>query len=101
MENVRSAELSESDRMNGFDWAGQVSFKQAPRREAGDSGIMLDGMAGTSIYRQRGRWTQWVDFQPEPVQVQKVKGNWQINPDTWLLRGTSPGAEDFAKAGVK
>jgi len=101
VENVRSAGLSESDRMNGFEWAGQVSFKQAPCREAGDPGIMLDGMAGTGIYRQRGRWTQWVDFQPEPVQVQKVKGNWQINPDTWLLRGTSPGAEDFAKAGVK
>ncbi len=88
MENVRTADLTESDRMNGLEWAGQVSFKQAPCREAGDPGIMLDG-------------TQWVDFQPDPVQVQKAKGSWQINPDTWLLRGTMPGAEDFTKAGVK
>jgi hypothetical protein len=101
VESVRSADLSESDRMNGLEWAGQVSFKQAPCREAGDSGILLDGMAGTSIYRQRGRWTQWVDFEPEPVQIQKVKGNWQVEPDTWLLRGRLPAAEDFAKAGVK
>lgn len=101
VEGVRSAGLSESDRMNGFEWAGQVSFKQAPCREAGDPGIMLDGMMGAGIYRQRGRWTQWVDFQPEPVQLQKVKGTWQIQPDTWLLRGTIPTAQDFAKAGVK
>jgi hypothetical protein len=101
VEGVRSAGLSESDRMNGFEWAGQVSFKQAPCREAGDQGIMLDGMMGAGVYRQRGRWTQWVDFQPEPVQIQKVKGTWQVQPDTWLLRGTIPTAQDFAKAGVK
>ena len=101
VENVRTADLTESDRMNGLEWAGQVSFKQAPCREAGDPGIMLDGVVGGSIYRQPGRWTQWVDFQPDPVQVQKAKGSWQINPDTWLLRGTMPGAEDFTKAGVK
>jgi len=101
VENVRTADLTESDRMNGLEWAGQVSFKQALCREAGDPGIMLDGVVGGSIYRQRGRWTQWVDFQPDPVQVQKAKGSWQINPDTWLLRGTMPGAEDFTKAGVK
>jgi hypothetical protein len=100
-ENVRSAALSESDRMNGFEWAGQVSFKEAPCREAGDPGIMLDGVMGASVLRQRGRWTQWIDFQPEPVQIHKVKGNWQVEPDTWLLRGTIPAAEDFAKAGVK
>jgi hypothetical protein len=101
VEGVRSAGLSESDRMNGFEWAGQVSFKQAPCREAGDQGIMLDGMMGAGVYRQRGRWTQWVDFQPEPLQIQKVKGTWQVQPDTWLLRGTIPTAQDFAKAGVK
>ena len=101
VENVRTADLTESDRMNGLEWAGQASFKQAPCREAGDPGIMLDGVVGGSIYRQPGRWTQWVDFHPDPVQVQKAKGSWQINPDTWLLRGTMPGAEDFTKAGVK
>jgi len=57
VENVRTADLTESDRMNGLEWAGQVSFKQAPCREAGDPGIMLDGVVGARIYRQRGRWT--------------------------------------------
>ena len=101
VEGVRSADLTESDRMNGFEWAGEVSFKQAPCREAGDQGILLDGLANVTAFRQRGRWSQWVDFQPEAVQMQKVKGNWQAQQDTWLLRGTLPGAEDFSNAGVK
>lgn len=63
VENVRSNNLSESDRMNGFEWAGEVSFKQAPVREAGEPGIMLDGLPeGRGIMRQRGRWTQWVEL---------------------------------------
>ena len=102
VEGVRAYDLSESDRMNGFEWAGEVSFKQAPCREAGEPGIMLDGLPeGRGIMRQRGRWTQWVEFQPEPVKVQKVKGKWQVPEDTWLLRGKPPGPADFANAGVK
>jgi len=101
VEGVREYDLSESDRLNGFEWAGEVSFKQTPCREAGDQGIVLDGMAGISIFRQRGRWSQWIEFQPEAVKVQKVKGKWQVHEDTWLLRGRAPTAADFAKAGVK
>jgi len=101
VEGVRSADLTEADWMNGLEWAGEVSFKQAPCREAGDQGILLDGLANLTVFRQRGQWTQWVDFEPEPVQVQKVKGNWQAQQDTWLLHGSIPGAEDFANAGVK
>ena len=98
---VRSYDLSDSDRLNGFEWAGEVSFKQAPCREAGEPGILLDGLVGVNFNRQRGRWSQWVEFQPEPIQLQKVKGNWQVHQDTWLLRGKLPGPGDFAKAGVK
>ena len=98
---VREYDLSDSDRLNGFEWAGEVSFKQTPCREAGEQGIVLDGMAGISIFRQRGRWSQWIEFQPDAVKVQKVKGKWQVHQDTWLLRGTPPTAADFAKAGVK
>jgi hypothetical protein len=101
VEGVREYDLSESDRLNGFEWAGEVSFKQAACREVGEPGILLDGdPAGRNIFRQRGRWTQWVEFQPESVRVQKVKGRWQVHQDTWLLRGRVPGAQDFAKAGV-
>jgi hypothetical protein len=102
VDGVRSYALSDSDRLNGFEWAGEVSFKQAPCREAGEGGLLLDGdPAGRGVYRQRGRWTQWVDFQPEPVHVQKVNGEWQVPQDTWLVRGTPPRPADFANAGVK
>jgi len=101
VEGVRAADLSEADKMNGLEWAGEVSFKQSPCREAGDQGILLDGLANVTVFRQHGRWTQWVDFQPERVQIQKAKGNWQVPQDTWLLRGSIPGADDFANAGVK
>jgi hypothetical protein len=100
-ENVRSYGLADSDRLNGIEWAGEVSFKQAPCRETGEPGILLDGLVGVGMMRQRGRWSQWVEFQPEPVRVQKVNGKWQVHQDTWLLRGKLPGPADFAKAGVK
>jgi len=101
VEGVRAADLTEADKMNGLEWAGEVSFKQSPCREAGDQGILLDGLANVTVFRQRGQWTQWVDFQPERVQIQKAKRNWQVHQDTWLLRGSIPGADDFANAGVK
>ena len=98
---VRPYDLSGSDRLNGFEWAGEVRFKQAPCREAGEPGLLLDGLVGLNMARQRGRWSQWVDFEPEAVPVQKVKGRWQVNDDTWMLRGRVPNAQDFATAGVK
>jgi hypothetical protein len=101
VEGVRMDDLTESDRMNGLEWAGEVKFKETPCREAGDQGVVLDGMANISVFRQRGRWSQWIDFQPEALRLQKAKGQWQIPPDTWLLRGNIPGAEDFGNAGVK
>jgi hypothetical protein len=58
-EGVRTDDLTESDRMNGFEWSGEVRFKQTPCREAGDQGILLDGMANMTVFRQRGHWTQW------------------------------------------
>src|SRR2546430_1798045 len=42
VEGVREYDLSDSDRLNGFEWAGEVSFKQTPCREAGDQGIFLN-----------------------------------------------------------
>lgn len=56
---------------------------------------------GRGVFRQRGRWTQWVDFQPEPVEVLKVNGAWKVRENSWLLRGTRPRPADFADAGVK
>ncbi len=52
VEGVRSADLTEADWMNGLEWAGEVSFKQAPCREAGDQGILLDGLANLTVFRQ-------------------------------------------------
>ena len=98
---VRTDDLGESDKMNGVEWSGQVRFKQTPCREAGDQGVMLDGMAYVTVFRQPGRWTDWIDFTPEPLHLRKVKGQWQIPQDTWLLRGRLPTAQDFANAGVK
>jgi hypothetical protein len=65
VEGVRAADLTEADKMNGLERAGEVSFKQSPCREAGDQGILLDGLANVTVFRQRGRRSQWVDFQPE------------------------------------
>jgi hypothetical protein len=101
VDSVQSYDLSDSDKMNGYEWAGEVDFKQVPCREAGDTGIVLEGIANVTVNRQPGAWSQWIDFTPMPVKVQKVKGAWQVNGDTLLLRGAVPTPADFAHAGVK
>ena len=100
VDDVHVTDLSDADRLNGLEWAGEVTFKQAACREAGDPGVALDGMASVTVMRKRGQWTQWLDYTPEPVRVQKVKGTWQVNADNPLLRGEIPKPDDYAKAGV-
>ncbi|MDB5356100.1 MAG: hypothetical protein JWN24_2553 [Phycisphaerales bacterium] len=101
VEGVNPFDLSESDRLNGVEWTGEVAFKSSPAREAGDPGLAFEGLAGLSVNRQRGRWTQWVDYQADTVRLQKVKGKWQVSQDNNLLRGKLPTAADFTQAGVK
>ena len=93
--------LSDADKLNGIDWSGSVTFTQTSCREAGDPGIALEGLSNPTVDRQRGQWTQWLDWQPDPIHIQKTKGQWQIDQDTWLLRGTLPTPQDYANAGVK
>jgi hypothetical protein len=100
-ESVNPSDLSESDRLNGVEWAGEVTFKPSPAREVGDPGVAFEGLAGVGLNRQRGRWTQWVDYPADSVRLQKVKGKWQVSQDNNLLRGKLPTPADFAQAGVK
>ena len=85
-----------------MDLNGQEKFGLSKRPvEAGDQGVLLDGLANITVFRQRGHWTQWVDFTPEPLKLQKVRGQWQIPPDTWLLRGKLPGTGRHCERGRK
>jgi hypothetical protein len=94
-------DLSESDKLNGFEWVGELKFKPTSCREAGgQGGPVLDGMSNVVVGRQQGRWSQWVDFTPGPLHFQKQKGRWQFQWDGSYLRGTLPGPQDFANAGV-
>jgi len=101
---IEPQELSESDRLNGFQWVGKATFKPTVCREAGGQAtFVLDGMGeGSQAYVQKvpGSWSQWVDFTPGPMQFQKVKGAWQFQWDSTYLRGDLPSPNDFAVAGV-
>ena len=100
MQDVAAYDLSQSDRMNGFEWAGEVQFWRTPVREAGESGFVMEGV-NLNVMRRRGAWSQWIDYTPRPIQVQKVKGKWEVHEDTTLLHGRIPTPADYAKAGVK
>jgi len=100
VDGVDSFEIGDADRLNGFEWIGQINFKPTPCREAGDPGIALEGLADITVMRRRGAWTQWIQFHPESLHLQKVKGHWQIPQDTWLLRGNLPTPADYGQAGV-
>jgi hypothetical protein len=105
IDSVEEQELTESDKMNGFEWAGQATFKHTVCREAGGfQTYVLDGMAeGRQAYAEKapGRWSQWVEYTPGPLHFQKQKGGWQFQWDATYLRGQRPGAADFASAGVR
>jgi hypothetical protein len=104
IESLDPRDLSESDKLNGFEWVGKVTFKKTACREAGGQpNFVLGGMAdGQQAYveKQPGRWTQWVTFTPGPLSFQKEKGRWTFSYDATYLRGQLPGPGDFAAAGV-
>lgn len=102
VQELKTQDLTESDKLNGFEWVGRVIFKPTSCREGGgQAGMVLDGMSNVVVNKQSGRWSQWVDFTPGPLRLQKEKGHWQFQFDGSYLRGTLPGPQDFANAGVK
>jgi hypothetical protein len=102
VQELKTQDLTESDKLNGFEWVGSVVFKPTSCREGGgQAGLVLDGMSSVVVNKQSGRWSQWVDFTPGPLRFQKEKGRWQFQFDGSYLRGSLPIPQDFANAGVK
>ncbi|MFZ3214727.1 MAG: hypothetical protein WA192_01590 [Candidatus Acidiferrales bacterium] len=102
VEEVKPQDLTESDKLNGFEWVGRVTFRSTSCREAGgQGGMVLDGMSNAVVSRRPGQWSQWVTFTPGPLPLQKIKGRWQFQWDATWLRGALPGPQDFAAAGVR
>jgi hypothetical protein len=105
IENVEAQEIAEADRLNGIEWVGRATFKPTSGREAGGSLDFVFGGLGSGpqayVQRQSGRWSQWIAFTPGPMLFERVKGAWQFRWDGSYLRGTLPGSQDFAAAGVK
>jgi hypothetical protein len=102
IQDLKTHDLTESDKLNGFEWVGRAILKPTTCREGGgQAGMVLDGMSNVVVNKQSGRWSQWVDFTPGPIRLQKQKGNWQFQWDGSYLRGTLPGPQDFSNAGVR
>jgi hypothetical protein len=130
VESVEPIEVSAADRLNGFDWMGIVSIRTSTCREAGDPGqafFSLGMLYRTGIDRPRGRWTQWVDVHPQPLDASRVNGLWKVQAGRLNLRtgepvgklpredlvgmmlgervsvllGNPPTWEDFQRAGVR
>jgi hypothetical protein len=102
VQEIKPQDLGEADKLNGFEWVGQAVFKPTTCREGGGQpGLVLDGMSNVVVNKQSGRWSQWVDFTPGPLRLEKEKGRWQFHWDATYLRGTLPGPQDFANAGVQ
>jgi hypothetical protein len=86
-------DLSQSDKLNGFEWVGRAEFEPTSCREGGgQAGMVLDGMSNVVVSKHSGQWSQWVDFTPGPLRFAREKGRWQFNWDATYLRGTLPGA---------
>lgn len=101
VDEVKPDDLSQSDKLNGFEWTGELTFKSTPCREGGgQEGLAFEGMSNVTVNKYPGRWSQWVDFTPGPLRLQKQRGRWQFQWDGSYLRGTLPGQQDFANAGV-
>jgi hypothetical protein len=102
IKEMEPQDLSESDKLNGFEWVGRANFKSTSCREAGGQTTMvLDGMSNVVVSKRSGQWSQRVDFTPGPLRFAREKGRWQFQWDATYLRGTLPGPQDFAHAGVQ
>ena len=102
IQQLQPSPVSEADKLNGIEWEGQATFKATVCREAGgDGGMVLDGMGSFGPTRRVGQWSQWVDFTPGPLPFQETKAGWEFRYDGSYLRGTLPGPQDFASAGVQ
>jgi len=90
VERVQTRDLTAADKMNGFEWAGEVWFSTGPMREVGDQGLV----SGTtvSVNRPWGSWSQWVDYQPLPLRLQRVKGKWEWDRNNPMVEGMIPRA---------
>jgi hypothetical protein len=65
VDEVKPEDLSESDKLNGFEWTGQLTFKPTSCREGGgQEGLAFNGMSNVVVNKHPGRWSQWVDFTP-------------------------------------
>ena len=101
IKEMEPQDLSESDKLNGFEWTGSANFQPTSCREAGGQTTMvLDGMSNVVVSKHGGQWSQWVDFTPGPLRFAREKGRWQFTWDATYLRGSLPGPQDFANAGV-
>ena len=101
IKEMEPQDLSESDKLNGFEWVGRANFQPTSCREAGGQTTMvLDGMSNVVVSKHSGQWSQWVDFTPGQLRFAREKGRWQFNWDATYLRGSLPGPQDFANAGV-
>jgi hypothetical protein len=70
-------DLSESDKLNGFEWVGRAEFQPTFCREGGgQAGMVLDGMSNVVVSKHSGQWSQWVDFTPGPLRFAREKGRW-------------------------
>jgi hypothetical protein len=98
---INANPVSDADKLNGVEWSGTITFKQLAAREAGDAGMLLDGLGNPTGSRQKGQWSVWSEYTPEWMQLQKQNGKWVVDDDTWLLRGTIPTPADYAYAGVQ
>jgi hypothetical protein len=102
IDELQPADVSEADKLNGTEWEGRATLKPTSCREAGgNGGMVLDGMGSFGPNREPGHWSQWVDFTPGPMRFEKTKDGWQYQWDGSYLRGTLPGPQDFANAGVQ
>jgi hypothetical protein len=102
VQELQPSPVSEADKLNGIDWEGKATFKATVCREAGgNGGMVLDGMGSFGPNRRIGQWSQWVDFTPGPLPFQQTKAGWEFRYDGSYLRGTLPGPQDFASAGVQ
>jgi hypothetical protein len=102
VQEIEPRDLTESDKLNGFEWVGQIRFKPTSCREGGgQDGMILDGMSEAVVSKHAGHWSQWVSFTPQPLRFEKIKGRWQFHWDGTYLRGSLPGPQDFASAGVR
>jgi len=87
--DIQQNDLSDADKLNGYEYNGYVQFRGSPIRTYDDPNSMVSN--------QWTSWTQSDEGGAPSFKVYKQNGKWTCDGDCYLIEGTQPSQDTIAQ----